>query len=89
MGSELIQIETERVRAKRPEWLKVRMPGGDNYHDLKGIVRGQAEFILSSLATTGAGNGWTSEELTERIFGSISSRGLLRFHDAARQAGVS
>src|ERR1700732_4120344 len=28
------------IDTKRPDWLRVRLPGGDNYSELKGIMRG-------------------------------------------------
>src|SRR3979411_3078239 len=28
------------IDTRRPEWLRVRLPGGDNYSELKGIMRG-------------------------------------------------
>ena len=38
---DLIQIETgPRKRIPKPEWMKVRAPMGDNYHDLKKLARG-------------------------------------------------
>ena len=30
----------ELTRQPKPEWLKVRAPGSENYHRLKGIMRG-------------------------------------------------
>jgi lipoic acid synthetase len=30
----------EVVRQPKPEWLKVRAPGSQNYHKLKGLMRG-------------------------------------------------
>ncbi len=37
---DLIQIEPARkAPAPKPEWLKARAPGGENYHDLKRLAR--------------------------------------------------
>ncbi|HEV2419146.1 MAG TPA: lipoyl synthase, partial [Terriglobia bacterium] len=40
MGTDLIQIAATAPRLPRPDWLKVRLPGGENYRELKGIMRG-------------------------------------------------
>ncbi|MBZ5566038.1 MAG: lipoyl synthase, partial [Acidobacteriia bacterium] len=36
---DLIQILSSPTPARRPEWLRVRIPSGENYFDLKGIMR--------------------------------------------------
>lgn len=75
MGSDLIQIETARVRAKRPEWLKVRLPGGDNYHDLKGIVRGlELHTVCESARCPNVGECWAHRTATFMILGELCTR---------------
>src|SRR5271169_5678691 len=37
---DLVQLEVSRPPVRRPDWLKVRLPGGDNYHELKRLMRG-------------------------------------------------
>jgi hypothetical protein len=29
--------------SRHPDWIKARLPSGDNYHDLKGLLRGKRE----------------------------------------------
>ncbi|MGE5326182.1 MAG: lipoyl synthase, partial [Deltaproteobacteria bacterium] len=75
MGSELIQIETARARTKRPEWLKVRMPGGENYHDLKGIVRGlELHTVCESARCPNVGECWAHRTATFMILGELCTR---------------
>ncbi|MGE5326784.1 MAG: lipoyl synthase [Deltaproteobacteria bacterium] len=75
MGSELIQIETARGRVKRPEWLKVRMPGGDNFHDLKGIVRGlELHTVCESARCPNVGECWAHRTATFMILGELCTR---------------
>ena len=40
--AELVQIDATSRPARRPEWLKVRIPSGENYFELKGLMRGLA-----------------------------------------------
>jgi lipoyl synthase len=75
MGSELIQIEMARSRVKRPEWLKVRLPGGDNYHDLKGIVRGlELHTVCESARCPNVGECWAHRTATFMILGELCTR---------------
>jgi lipoic acid synthetase len=75
MGAELIQIELSRPRARRPEWLKVRLPGGDNYHDLKGIVRGlELHTVCESARCPNVGECWAHRTATFMILGGLCTR---------------
>ena len=75
MGAELIQIELSRPRARRPEWLKVRLPGGDNYHDLKGIVRGLGlHTVCESARCPNVGECWAHRTATFMILGELCTR---------------
>jgi lipoyl synthase len=75
MGSELIQIDIARPRVKRPEWLKVRLPGGDNYHDLKGIVRGlELHTVCESARCPNVGECWAHRTATFMILGELCTR---------------
>src|SRR5579885_2813936 len=35
MGLELVQIQPSIPRLPRPDWLRVRLPGGENYYELR------------------------------------------------------
>jgi lipoic acid synthetase len=75
MGTDLIQIELSRPRARRPEWLKVRLPGGDNYHDLKGIVRGlELHTVCESARCPNMGECWAHRTATFMILGELCTR---------------
>ncbi len=39
METELIQISLTAPRPRKPDWLKVRLPGGNNYSELRGLIR--------------------------------------------------
>lgn len=75
MGTDLIQIELARPRVRRPEWLKVRLPGGDNYHDLKGIVRGlELHTVCESARCPNVGECWAHRTATFMILGELCTR---------------
>jgi lipoyl synthase len=75
MGVDLIQIESARPRARRPEWLKVRLPGGDNYHELKGIMRGLAlHTVCESARCPNVGECWAHRTATFMILGELCTR---------------
>jgi lipoyl synthase len=75
MGTELIQIEPSRPRAKRPEWLKVRLPGGENYHELKGIMRGLGlHTVCESARCPNVGECWAHRTATFMILGELCTR---------------
>jgi lipoyl synthase len=75
MGADLIQIDLARTRVRRPEWLKVRLPGGDNYHDLKGIVRGlELHTVCESARCPNVGECWAHRTATFMILGELCTR---------------
>jgi lipoyl synthase len=75
MGTDLIQIELSRPRVRRPEWLKVRLPGGDNYHDLKGIMRGlELHTVCESARCPNVGECWAHRTATFMILGELCTR---------------
>jgi lipoyl synthase len=75
VGTDLIQIDLTRPRVRRPEWLKVRLPGGDNYHDLKGIVRGLAlHTVCESARCPNVGECWAHRTATFMILGDLCTR---------------
>ena len=38
--------------ARKPEWLKVKLPSGDNYERLRGIVKDRKEAVAAQLGIT-------------------------------------
>ncbi len=61
--------------ARRPEWLKVRLPGGENYQDLVGIMRGQAlHTVCEEARCPNIGECWERRTATFLILGNVCTR---------------
>ena len=72
---DLIQIMPSRPHARRPEWLKVRIPGGDNYFDLKRLMRGLAlHTVCESARCPNIGECWGHRTATFMILGELCTR---------------
>ncbi|HET9783702.1 MAG TPA: lipoyl synthase, partial [Terriglobales bacterium] len=72
----LIQIETTTApRGPRPEWLRVRAPGGENYHRLLGLAR-QLELhtVCESARCPNIGECWNHGTATFMILGNVCTR---------------
>ncbi len=76
MNSNLIQIGTDQnPPAPRPPWLKVRFPAGDNYHDLKRIMRGlDLHTVCESARCPNIGECWEQRTATFMILGNLCTR---------------
>jgi len=60
---------------RRPEWLKVRLPGGDNYQDLVGIIRTQAlHTVCEEARCPNIGDCWERRTATFLILGNVCTR---------------
>jgi lipoic acid synthetase len=60
---------------RRPEWLKVRLPAGDNYQDLAGIMRAQAlHTVCEEARCPNVGDCWERRTATFLILGNICTR---------------
>lgn len=71
----LIQIETTRLHVRRPEWLKVRLPAGDNYFDLKRLMRGlDLHTVCESARCPNIGECWERRTATFMILGDLCTR---------------
>ncbi len=72
---ELVQIRTESRPARRPDWLKVRIPGGDNYYELKRLMRGQSlHTVCESARCPNIGECWGHRTATFMILGEFCTR---------------
>lgn len=72
---DLIQIMPSAPHARRPEWLKVRIPGGDNYFDLKRLMRGLAlHTVCESAHCPNIGECWGHRTATFMILGDLCTR---------------
>jgi lipoic acid synthetase len=73
--SELIQIETGHQRARRPGWLRVPLPAGEGYHQLKGLMRGLAlHTVCESARCPNIGECWAHRTATFMILGDLCTR---------------
>jgi lipoic acid synthetase len=72
---ELVQIATSSERVRRPAWLKVRLPAGDNYFVLKRLMRGQAlHTVCESARCPNVGECWAHRTATFMILGDLCTR---------------
>jgi lipoic acid synthetase len=63
------------VEARRPQWLKVRLPGGPNFHDLAGIMRGQQmHTVCEEARCPNLGECWERRTATFLILGNVCTR---------------
>ncbi len=75
MGTGLIQIQPSTQSARRPEWLKVRLPGGENYFDLKRLMRGLGlHTVCESARCPNVGECWAHRTATFMILGEYCTR---------------
>ena len=75
MGAELVQIATTPPRVSRPEWLKVRVPGGENYSELKRLMRGLAlHTVCESARCPNVAECWSQRTATFMILGELCTR---------------
>jgi lipoyl synthase len=67
--------QTAEQRAKRPDWLKVRLPMGENYRNVRSIVD---EFKLHTICQSGScpnmGECWGAGTATFMILGNVCTR---------------
>jgi lipoic acid synthetase len=73
---ELIQISPARtVPAPKPEWLRARAPGGENYHDLKRLARSLGlHTVCESAHCPNIGECWQHKTATFMMLGNLCTR---------------
>lgn len=60
---------------RRPEWLKVRLPGGPNYRELIGIMRAQAlHTVCEEARCPNIGDCWERRTATFLVLGNVCTR---------------
>ncbi len=75
MVTDLIQIEVGSRASRRPDWLKVRLPGGENYHELKRLMRGLGlHTVCESALCPNIGECWGHRTATFMILGDLCTR---------------
>jgi len=73
--AELVQIADPTRPARRPEWLKVRIPSGDNYFDLKRLMRGlELHTVCESARCPNIGECWQHRTAAFMIMGNLCTR---------------
>ncbi len=73
---ELVQIEPmRRTPAPKPEWLKARAPGGENYHSLKRLARSLGlHTVCESAHCPNIGECWHHKTATFMMLGNLCTR---------------
>ena len=76
MESHLVQIGSgSATSGRRPPWLKVRFPSGNNFHELKRIMRGlDLHTVCESARCPNIGECWEHRTATFMILGNICTR---------------
>jgi lipoic acid synthetase len=60
---------------RHPDWIKARLPSGDNYHDLKGILRGLTlNTVCEEAHCPNIGECWEQRTATIMILGDVCTR---------------
>ncbi len=63
------------IDTKRPEWLRVRLPGGPNYSELKEIMRGlELHTVCEEARCPNIGECWEARTATFMILGDTCTR---------------
>jgi len=71
----LVQISVSPPGGRRPEWLKVRLPAGDNYQDLKRLVHGLSlHTVCESAHCPNIAECWGHRTATFMILGELCTR---------------
>ena len=60
---------------RHPDWIKARLPAGENYHDLKGILRGlELNTVCEEAHCPNIGECWEQRTATIMILGDVCTR---------------
>jgi lipoic acid synthetase len=71
----ILDGEAIPIRARKPEWLKVRSPGGQNYQRLKKLMRGQRlHSVCEEAGCPNIGECWEAGTATFLILGDVCTR---------------
>jgi lipoyl synthase len=71
----VIPVASLKRREPKPEWLKVRAPGSENYHRLKGLMRGlQLNTVCEEAHCPNIGECWHHGTATFMILGDVCTR---------------
>ena len=68
-------LETIGIRERKPPWLKVRSPGGDNYRNLKKMMRSKSlHTVCEEAGCPNIGECWEAGTATFMILGDVCTR---------------
>jgi lipoic acid synthetase len=71
-----VQSNPPAPRARRPEWLRVRMPAGENYEDVRGLMREKRlHTVCEEARCPNIGECWNHRTATFLLLGEICTRG--------------
>lgn len=71
----IIEIKNPPRPARRPDWIRVRVPSGDNYHNLKHLMRSkQLHTVCEEAHCPNIGECWGAGTATFLIMGDICTR---------------
>ncbi len=60
---------------RHPDWIRSRMPSGENYHDLKGLLRGlNLNTVCEEARCPNIGECWEQRTATVMILGDVCTR---------------
>src|SRR5512134_4156565 len=66
---------SKEIVPRHPPWLKVRMPSGDTFFDVRRLVRDQQlHTVCESASCPNIGECWSQRELTIMILGNVCTR---------------
>ena len=69
------QIQVTQIKRRLPEWMKVRMPGGPNYIELKNLLRNsELHTVCEEAHCPNIGECWERRTATFMILGDICTR---------------
>ena len=72
---QLVQIAPAHAQVRKPEWLKVRVPTGENYFELKQLMRGLGlHTVCESARCPNVGECWAHRTATFMILGDLCTR---------------
>ncbi len=68
-------LDTVDIKSRKPAWLKVRSPGGDNYRRLKHMMRtGSLHTVCEEAGCPNIGECWEAGTATFMILGDVCTR---------------
>jgi lipoic acid synthetase len=74
-GPSVPAADGSRPLRRHPDWIKSRMPSGDNYQELKGLLRGlNLNTVCAEAVCPNVGECWDQRTATVMILGDVCTR---------------